>query len=305
MTEKKKQKHNKKVFAILFSFPALFIYTLFMIIPLLYAVYISTMEWSGAGSMKFIGLENYKFLFSFSDFWKIIGNTGVLIVLHLLIQIPMAILLAFLLMRTKRGFRFFRLVYFLPTVISATVMGLMFSILLNSDIGPINVILRALGLDWAAKNWLTDPQIVVFSVSLVLVWQYIGYHMSVVLAGMQSLPKEIMESAVIDGADSRQLCMLVVLPQIKDVLQVSVLFCMTGCLKAFEHSFIMTWGGPGVNSTYLAVYMYKSAFFNAELGKSSAISVIIVVCALILYKACTAVFTGGEKGKMRSRRRSK
>ncbi|GAA0262995.1 sugar ABC transporter permease [Faecalicatena contorta] len=293
MTGKRKQKKN--IFAVLFSFPALLIYTLFMIVPLFYAVYISTMEWTGAGNMKFIGIENYRFLFSFPDFWKIIGNTGILILLHLLIQIPVAILLAFLLLRTKRGFRFFRLVYFMPTVISATVMGLMFSILLNSDIGPVNVILHSLGMDWAVKNWLTDPKIVIFSVSLVLVWQYIGYHMSVILAGMQSLSKEIIESATIDGANSWQLCMRIVLPQIKDVLQVSVLFCVTGCLKAFEHSFIMTWGGPGVNSTYLAVYMYKSAFFNSELGKSSAISVVIVACALVLYKICTMVFSSKEE----------
>ena len=183
----------------------------------------------------------------------------------------------------------------MPTVISATVMGLMFSILLNSDIGPVNVILHSLGMDWAVKNWLTDPKIVIFSVSLVLVWQYIGYHMSVILAGMQSLSKEIIESATIDGANCWQLCMRIVLPQIKDVLQVSVLFCVTGCLKAFEHSFIMTWGGPGVNSTYLAVYMYKSAFFNSELGKSSAISVVIVACALVLYKICTMVFSSKEE----------
>lgn len=290
-----KRKRNENVFATLFTLPALILYTLFMIIPLFYAVYISTMEWSGAGKMKFIGLENYRFLFSFSDFWKILSNTGILIILHLLIQIPVAILLAFLLLRIRKGFRFFRFVYFLPTVISTTVIGLMFSILLNSDVGPVNEILRSLGLDWAAKNWLTDPKIVVYSVSLVLVWQYIGYHMSVILAGMQSLSAEIIECATIDGANSWQLCIRIILPQIKDVLQVSVLFCVTGCLKAFEHSFIMTWGGPGVNSTFLALYMYKSAFFNSELGKSSAISVIIVVCALILYKICSTVFSSKEE----------
>lgn len=295
MNRRTKQKLQNSAFSFLFSLPSTALYTAFMMFPLIGVVYYSLTQWSGAGDPQFIGVENFRFLLQSSDFWLIMKNTGILILLHMLFQIPLAILFAFILLRTKQGFRFFRAVYFLPTVISATVIGLMFSLLLNADVGSLNAILRGIGLDSLALNWLSDPKIVVYSVSLTLVWQYIGYHMSVILAGMQSLSEEIMESAVIDGANNFQLCTRIILPQIKDVVQVSVLFCFTGCLKAFEHSFIMTWGGPGVRSTFLAVHMYKLAYFSSELGKGCAVAVIIVICALILTKLSNLVFDEKDK----------
>lgn len=281
-------------FSILFSLPSTVIYTCFMIVPLIGVVYYSLTQWSGAGEPKYIGFNNFLFLFHSSDFWIIIKNTGILIFLHMLIQIPAAIFLAYVLLRTKRGFRFYRGIFFLPMIISATVIGLMFSLILNADVGSLNAILRGIGLESLAKNWLSDPKIVVFAVSLTLVWQYIGYHMSVILAGMQSLSEEIVESAVIDGANNFKLCTCIILPQIKGVIQVSVMFCFTGCLKAFEHSFIMTWGGPGVRSTFLAVHMYKLAYFSSELGKGCAVAVIIVISALLLTKISNLVFDEEE-----------
>jgi len=290
MSIRVKQKLRNSVFSIAFCLPAVSLYTLFMLIPLLGVVYYSLTEWSGANEPLFIGLQNFIFLLKSKDFLLIAKNTGILILLHLCIQIPGAILLAYVLLRTRQGFRFFRAVYFLPTVISATVIGLMFSLLLNADLGSLNSMLRSIGLGSFAKSWLSDPKIVVFSVSLTLVWQYVGYHMSIILAGMQSISEEVMESALIDGANNFQLCTRIILPQIKGVVQVSVLFCFTGCLKAFEHSFIMTWGGPGVRSTFFAVYMYKLAYFSSELGKGCAVAVIIIFCALLLTRISDWVF---------------
>lgn len=301
MSNQAKKKLNSALFSTLFSLPSVLLYTLFMIVPLIGVVYYSMTNWSGAGQPEFIGLDNFKYLLGNGDFWLIMKNTGILIILHLLIQIPAAVLLAFVLLRTKQGFRFFRGVYFLPTVVSATVIGLMFSLILNADVGSLNAILRSMNLGALAKNWLSDPKIVVYAVSLTIVWQYIGYYMSIILAGMQSLSEEMLESAVIDGANQFQLCTRIILPQIKGVLQVSILFTVTGCLKAFEHSFIMTWGGPGVSSTFLAVHMYKLAYFNSELGKGCAVAVIIVICALILTKISNLVFDDKDE-RVRKRR---
>lgn len=280
----------------LFSLPSVGLYMVFMILPLIYVIYLSFTQWTGAGDITFIGVENYKFLFTFSDFWKIMRNTGILIALHVFFQIPLAVLFAFLLYRTRQGFRFFRAVYFMPSIISATVIGLMFSVLLNSDIGPINSLLRSIGLGSMAKSWMSDPIIAIYTVSFIQIWQYIGYYMAIILAGMQSISEEVIEGAHIDGVNNAQLAFYVVLPQMKPVLEVSYIFCLTGCLKSFEHAFITTWGGPGVSSTNFALYMYKLAFSTSELGKGATVAVIIVVSALVLTRITGIIFNDPDKG---------
>ena len=283
-------------FSTFFSLPSVLLYIVFMILPLIFVIYLSFTQWTGAGDINFVGVANYQFLFNYSDFWQIMRNTGVLILLHVCFQIPLAALVAFLLFRTKQGFRFFRAVYFLSSIIAATVIGLMFSVLLNSDIGPINSILRSMGLNWMAKSWLSDPDIAMYTVTFIQVWQYIGYYMAIILAGMQSISDEVIESALIDGVNSRQLAWHIVFPQIKPVLEICFIFCLTGCLKSFEHAFITTWGGPGVASTTLALYMYKLAFSSSELGKGATIAVIIVIGALVLTRITGAVFKDSDQG---------
>ena len=291
-----KRKFNDAAFSTLFSLPSVVLYIVFMILPLIFVIYLSFTQWTGAGNINFVGFENYKFLFVYGDFWIIMRNTGILIALHVLLQVPLAVLIAFLLYRTRQGFRFFRAVYFMPSIISGTVIGLMFSVLLNSDIGPINSILRSIGLGSMAKSWLSDPKIAIYTVSLIMIWQYIGYYMVIILAGMHSISEEIIESAQIDGVNSTQLAFHIVLPQIKPVLEVSYIFCLTGCLKAFEHAFITTWGGPGVASTNLALYMYKMAFSTSELGKGATVAVIIVIGALVLTRITGIIFNDPDKG---------
>lgn len=288
--DKRKRKHSDILFFTFFSVPSVLLYIVFLIVPLGLVAWLSLTQWTGAGDIRFIGLENYRFLFSYSDFWIIIRNTAIMVLMNVAIQIPLATILAFVLFRLTKGFRFFRATYFLPSIISATVIGLMFSVLLNSDIGPVNSLLRSVGLNSLALSWLSNPRISIYTVTVVSLWQYIGYHMVLILAGMQSISEEIMESAMIDGANNFQLAVHIVLPQIRPVLEVSFIFCVTGCLKGFEHAFIMTWGGPGVASTNLALYMYKLAFSSSELGKGASIAVMIVISALALTRLTNLIF---------------
>lgn len=299
--DKRRRKRSDILFFTLFSVPSVLLYVVFLIVPLGLVAWLSLTQWTGAGDIRFIGLENYRFLFSYSDFWIIIRNTAIMVLMNVTIQIPLATILAFVLFRLAKGFRFFRATYFLPSIISATVIGLMFSVLLNSDIGPVNSLLRSMGLNRLALSWLSNPRISIYTVTLVSLWQYIGYHMVLILAGMQSISEEIMESAMIDGANNFQLAVHIVLPQIRPVLEVSFIFCVTGCLKGFEHAFIMTWGGPGVASTNLALYMYKLAFSSSELGKGASIAVMIVISALALTRLTNFIFrVKGEEDALSS-----
>jgi raffinose/stachyose/melibiose transport system permease protein len=280
------QKIRRNIFAMLFSAPAIIIYTMFILVPMIGVVALSFAKWNGAGPITFVGLSNLITLFSAnSEFFKVLSNSLVLITLTLLIQIPVALLLSFLLYRTARGSHFFRSVYFLPSVIAATCIALMFSIMLNGDIGPVNSILRSLGLNHFAMNWLSDPTLALLSVSLITVWQYIGYRVTLLLAGMQTVPEEIFESAIIDGASSIGLFFYIMLPMIKSVLKVTLIFAITGCLRHFEQAFIMTWGGPGLSTTFPTIYMWKTAYLKGDLGMGTAIAMVIVILAILFHKS--------------------
>ena len=167
------------------------------------------------------------------------------------------------------------------SVIAGTCIGLMFSVLLNADVGPVNRVLNQLGLHSLAKNWLSDPVWALYSVSLVTVWQYIGYHVTLLLAGMQTIPEENIESATIDGASSFQILLRIMIPSLRSVLKICLLFSVTGCLKQFDHTFIMTWGGPSYSSTFLTIFMWKTAYLQGALGMSTTIAVVIIVLALL------------------------
>lgn len=242
--------------------------------------------------MEFVGVANFRTLFArTSEIYTVLYNTAILILLHVLIQIPMALVVSFLLYRTTQGFRFFRGVYFIPTVIAGTCIGLMFSVLLNADIGPVNAVLNQIGLHALAKKWLSDPTWALYCVSLVTVWQYVGYHVTLLLAGMQTIPDENIESATIDGASSLQIFLRIIIPSLKGILKVCILFSVTGCLKQFDQTFIMTWGGPSYSSTFLTIFMWKTAYLKGALGMSTSIAVVIIVLALMFNKALDAFLT--------------
>ena len=278
---KSSKKKRDAILAFAFTAPSLLLFVMFMIIPIFGALYLSFTKWTGAGPIKWIGINNYISLLNHRDFWISFKNSLVLIALHLGFQLTLALFFSYLLFRTKPGMRFFRSVFFLPTVISATAIGVMFSLLFNADLGPINIFLKSIGLGKFALPWLANKTTVLFVVSFIIIWQFIGYHVVIILAGMKSIPDEVIESAVIDGANTVVLFFRVILPLIKDMLQVSLIFMVTGCLKAFDHSYVMTAGGPGVSSSFLAVYMYKQAYSRQKLGLGSAAGLVILLLAFI------------------------
>ena len=273
-----------------FTLPSLVLFVMFMIVPIFGAMYLSLTKWSGAGAIKFIGIDNYTNLLHNRDFWISFKNSLILIALHLIFQLTLALFFSYLLYRTRPGMRFFRSVFFLPSVISATAIGVMFSLLFNADLGPINYTLHKIGLDSWALPWLSNKTTVLFVVSFIIIWQFIGYHVVIILAGMKAIPEEIIESAIIDGANTVVLFFRVVYPLIKDMLQVSIIFMVTGCLKAFDHSYVMTMGGPGVSSSFLAVFMYKQAYSRQKLGLGSAAGLVILLLAFICTRIINWIF---------------
>lgn len=264
-----------------FLLPGLVIYTIFMIFPLLLTIYYSFTEWNGVGEKVFIGLENYAGLIDNKDYWRTFFNTLQLVVISVVFQMTLGILIAYLLYSKTRWMKLYRTIYFLPVVIAPVAIGLMFSLFYNSEIGIFNKLLEAAGLGALQTNWLSNVKTLLYAVMAPQVWQYIGLYITIFLGALQSVPEDMIEGAEIDGAGKIQILWKIILPQIKSFVCICLILCVTGSLKSFDHSWIMTKGGPGVRSAYLGVYMYRTSFVNSDFGTGSTVTVTIVLLSLL------------------------
>jgi raffinose/stachyose/melibiose transport system permease protein len=275
-----------RIAAWLFLVPGLVVYLVFVVGPLIVSFYYSLIKWNGVGPQLFVGLENFQRLLSSDQYGTAFWNTIELTVVSLIVQIPTALVLAFLLYRSVHGTKVFRALIFLPVVISPIAIGFMFTIFYNSELGPLNVFLDAVGLSALKTQWLSNPDVLLYAVMAPQVWQFIGLHMVILFAALQTVPEELFESAHIDGASSMQVFFRLVVPLLWEVIQITVVLCVTGSLKSFGHPWIMTQGGPGVQSSYLTVLMFRVAFLERNFGSASAITATVVLLAL----AFTVVF---------------
>lgn len=270
----------------IFLGPSVLIYTLLVIVPVIFSTYYSFTDWNGIGELKINGLANFIEMFKDPDFIVSFKNTLICTGISLLFQIPIGLLLSYLLYRGIRGLKIFRAIYFLPVVIAPMAIGLMFTLFLNNETGVLNNLLVSIGLPNLQKAWLSDPKVVLYSVITPQMWQFVGLYVIIFLAALQTISDEIIESAEIDGATSSTIFFKIICPILSDVIKLSIILCFTGSLKSFDYSWIMTGGGPGVRSAYLGVYMFKSAFINTSFGIGSATTLVILITAL----AFTAIF---------------
>ena len=267
-------------FSVSFLAPAFITYTVFIIIPVINSIYYSFTKWNGGGTPELLWLENYIRLFQDGNYWVVVKNTLTLTVFTVVFQISLGLIFGYLLYLTVRGFRFFRTVYFLPVVVSAVTIGIMFALFYNGDLGPINKALDTVGLSFLKRNWLSDTEIVLYSVIAPQVWQYIGLFAVIFLAGIRSIPVEIFESAKIDGASSGRIFFAIVIPLLTEFIGICTILAVTGSLKSFDHSWVISGGGPGNASSMIATLMYKRAFKDFQFGYASAITVTILVYAV-------------------------
>jgi len=290
---------SKLLFSAVFLTPATLIFMVLIVIPVVMTVWYSLCKWSGAGALKFIGLYNFFEMLGDRNYKTTVLNSITLMVIALVIQLTFGLGAAFAVSRIKRLYKFFRSVYFLPSVISTVAIGTLFVVFFNADIGPFNIFLRAIGLGPFIKDqsWLGNPKTALYFVAIPQVWQYMGQQFIIFLAAIQSLPEDMFESARIDGANSLTMFFRIALPNLKDIIEVVVILIITGCMKSFDHSWIMTWGGPGYSSSYMAVLMYKEVFKNSDFGYGSAIAVSILLISLllvILFRTGTTIIRRNE-----------
>ena len=274
---------------LVFVGPSFLLYTYFVVISLGYSIYYSLTKWNAISKPVFIGLKNYLDLLNSGDFAIVMQNTVVGLVLALIIQVGLGLTFAYLIFRTKGGFRLYRALVFLPVVLSAAAVALMFTLVFNADVGPVNGMLKAIGLGALRRNWLSDKNVVFFTVLTPMIWQFIGLYVVILPAGMQSIPEEVIQSSTIDGASSFRTFRSIVIPMQWDIIFICITLITSGSFKAFEHSYIMTWGGPGVRSAFLGVFMYNKTFLAALFGLGSAIAMVILFASLFITLASRVI----------------
>ena len=264
-------------------------YVFAVFVPLITAGYYSFFEWKGGPTKSFIGIENYKSVIKDSIFWEAFGHNLYLVIACIIGQIGFAFI--FVLMINSRLVKLkaiHRTFGFFPSTISAVAIGFIWSMIYEYRYGLINWFLEAIGLEELKKVWLNEPKIALILVSIPLIWQFIGYYMVIILSAISSVPQEIFEVAELDGVNAFQRAVYIVFPLIKNTLIVCVTLCIAGNMKAFDHIYVMTNGGPGTASNVMALYGYQVSFRQSNMGYGSAISIAIFVVSL-------AVIFGSQK----------
>jgi len=275
----------------LFLLPALVLFTLFVIYPIFRSLYFSTFNWKGFGAaVDYIGLDNYRKILTDEVFLKAIKNVLLIIALSLGIQLPLAMILAVLVGRDLPGRSLFRTVFFLPYVLSEVNTAIMWMLLYNADParGFLNAIMVQLGLEPIA--WLADMKDVIFAIFITLTWKYFGFHMLLYLTGLQNIPREIEEAALIDGATPIQNFFFITLPLLGSTIKTSVYMSILGSIQQFILVWVMTKGGPVNASETMATYMYRFGFVRFQLGYGSAVAIIMFILCMIfslVYQALT------------------
>ncbi|MFP3635260.1 sugar ABC transporter permease [Bacillus sp. SIMBA_033] len=288
---------RKRFIPYLFLAPAL-IFLLFVYIPIIENVFFSLFEWSSFQPEKtFIGLKNYIDLFHDPVFFTALRNNVLYAVISLIFQVGGGLILAAVLedKLLRKWSPFFRTVFFLPVVISMTVIALLFDFIYNPEIGLLNQLLEAVGLDELTRAWLGDENTAILSVIFVSQWQSVGYIAMLYIVSIQSIPAELYESAQLDGAGKIQQFFHITVPQTKEMSFVAVVMTLTGAFTVFNEPYILTGGGPGNASEVLSTFLYKSAFTKDMMGYASAIATVVLLLTLALSLIQMKFFKTGKE----------
>jgi len=267
----------------LFISPFYILFLIFGVYPILFSLYLSFTEWKGLGPIKFVGLRNFELLLKDKVFWQSVTNGAILFFLYVPIMTFMALVLAVILNSKRvRGFRFFRTLLFIPYIMNIVAAGFTFRLMLNQKYGLVNMMLEIFNI--APVPWLESVWGGRISLCLLVIWAWLGYNMVIMLAGLQTIPGELTEAALIDGASSTQAFFYVTIPLMRPVILFSVVLSTMGSFNLFSEIYNLTGGGP-INATITPVIViFNQAFGNFRLGYASAMAYLyfIILFALTL-----------------------
>lgn len=287
-----------KINIFLFLLPALILFIGVLIAPIVLSGYYSLTKWNGLTTPEFIGLANYQELFTSKsiNIMRALKNAMLLAILSTFIQLPFALWLALKLSRKPKGERVFLSVFFMPVLISTVVIGQLWLKIYNPDYGVLNLLLKSVGLEKWTNIWLGDKKTALGAAFVPILWQYVGYHMLLMYAGIKGVPPELNEAAMLDGCTEGQVSRYIVIPYIRPILRVSVIFAVTGSLKSFDLIYVLTNGGPNHATEVPSTLMINLLFLRNRYGMGSTIAVMLIVLCFFFAVLINMAFKE-EKGR--------
>jgi raffinose/stachyose/melibiose transport system permease protein len=264
--------------------PAVVLLVVFVYYPVIDNLRLSLFRWNAFSPNEvWVGLENYQTLAGDPIFWSSLFNNVAYAVVSVAFQVVGGLILAAVLEELVRGRlkAFFRTVYFIPAVLSLTITGLLFQFMYNPQIGLVNGLLDVLGLDAWKHSWLGESATAIWSIIAMSQWQSVGYVMVLFIVAMQRIPRELYEAAYIDGASRVQAFRKITVPLVREMTLLAMIITVSGAFLVFNEVQVMTAGGPNNASHTLGTWLYKSAFFNDQMGYAAAIAVVIFLITMV------------------------
>ena len=275
-----------------FVLPGLLLYIIFFGFPFATTVWLSLTQWQGVGWPEFSGIANYLRLAGDGAMWAALGNNLIWVVIGTAIPIAIGLVLAVMLWSDARGTMAYRTIYFLPVVLSPVVIGIIWMWIFNPIFGLLNTAIRGadkalngvnidLGLDRLAIGWLGEPETALYAVLVPAMWSYLGFCIVVLFAGLQKVDPELVGAARVDGANAQQRFRHVIVPQIRPVLTMVIVYTVIGGFNVFDIIWVMTQGGPNNATEVIATYTYEVAFRANDYGYGATLSMVMSIVALL------------------------
>lgn len=303
---KNRQNRQKKaqplpvLFICISVLPAVILTLMFTIWPTVQALYLSFTNATSLGlNNKFVALDNYIYMFHDKSFIQALINTAKLMAVVPVITIFCSLVLAFVLNQCKlKEMVLYRTIFYFPNIVSLTVVGIIWSFVFHPNVGIVNKILGAVGLESLQRSWLGDSKTALWCIAFTLLWQAAGYYMVMHIAAMDGISPEIYESATLDGASAWRKLISITMPLMKDIIGITFVLALSGTINlSFVLSQVMTGGGPNGASSVLLQYMYTQGFVNGNFGYAMAITVFTLAISVALSMLSRKLTDASEGGR--------
>ena len=281
---------SNKYTILLFVAVPMLIYVFFALIPIIYNIYISLLEKNLLTPGKFVGLKNYARLLKDTTFLRALRNNIFLVIGSLAAHMGLGLFFANAIFQKVKGSKFFQSVFFLPSVICGVAVGLIWTFVYHGNYGLLNAFLKLIGQGDLQQVWLSNKNLALICIIVVVMWQWVGYHVVIQLAAMRNIPQELYEAAQLDGASEWQQFKNITVPLIRPILKVDAVLIITGALKYYDLVAVMTNGGPNHATEVMSTYMYYEAFNVLKFGYSSAIGVVLLILCMSAVMLTNKVF---------------
>ncbi len=274
---------KKNIWVVLaFLLPGSLIYIYLVLYPIGQSVFLSTFKWDTLATRRFVGLENYESVFSSQLFWKSMGNSLIFMVSTTFLQVVIGFTLGYMVYLQLRGYRFYKVVFFVPTVLPSVAVGFIWNYIYSPGMGLLKPFMTAIG---QAENYippLSSPALALIAVIIAQTWNSCGVQVILFNSGFMNMPQEVIESATIDGASGMKMIYHMVIPLSWDIIKMVIILQTVGALRSFDLVYVMTGGGPNHSTELLPLHLFVSSFQNFNIGYGNVIAILIFALAMLL-----------------------